>query len=346
MREGENVRQGSICTAAIILLIAGCNGSDVSTGGQSKTILGYYTGESISTASVKSSDNPVTAVSMDQYDVDANGNLHGGLTQSVKRYDDQKGRDTYICVSNFGATDFDPVIGHGALVTNRETTVANLVALVGAKHPAGINIDFEGIYPTDRDAYTAFVIELSHALHAAGASLMLSVPAKASDDPSDDWSWPYNYKVIGQYADVIQVMTYDEHVPGDVPGPVAGSDWMKSTLTYAASQIAPDKILLGLPAYGYDWDTTDDSGVQVDFKGTAALLQATDAVAQYDDATQSAFFDYTAMDGHTHEVWYDTAKSIQLKAAYAKSMGLGGVSMWALGFENGDFWKAVEAGID
>lgn len=340
------MRQVSICIAAIILLIAGCNSSDVNIGGQSKTILGYYTGESDSTASIMSSSNPVNAVSMDQYDVDANGNLHGELTQSVQQYDDQEGRDTYICVSNFGTTDFDPLIGHGAIVTNRETTVANLVALVGAKHPTGINIDFEGIFPADRDAYTAFVIELSHALHNEGATLMLSVPAKASDDPSDAWSWPYNYKVIGQYADEIQVMTYDEHVPGDVPGPVAGGDWMKSTLTYAVSQIMPGKILLGLPAYGYDWDTSDDSGVQVDFKGTAALLQATGAVAQYDAATQSAYFDYTAMDGHTHEVWYETAKTIQDKAAYAKSMNLGGVSMWALGFENNDFWKAVEAGID
>lgn len=337
--------RGLIFGAATALLLAGCNTGDVNISGQSKMVLGYYTGESESTASVMSAGNPVNAVSMDQYDVDADGGLHGGLTQSVLDYDEQKGRDSYLCVSNFGATDFDPAIGHGALVTHRETTVANLVALVQAKHPTGINIDFEGIYPADRDAYTVFVIELSHALHTAGASLMLSVPAKASDDPGDDWSWPYNYQVIGQYADFIQVMTYDEHVPGQPPGPVAGSDWMKSTLTYAASQIDPGRILLGLPAYGYDWDTTDDSGMQVDFKGTTALLNMTGATAQYDDATQSAFFDYTAMDGHAHEVWYDTARSIQLKAAYAKSMGLGGVSMWALGFENGDFWHAVQAGL-
>lgn len=336
----------SICIVVIGLAVTACQGGDVSIAGQSKTILGYYTGESDSTASVMSSNTPVNAVSMDQYDVDANGGLHGGLTLSVQRYDDQKARDTYICVSNFGATDFDPVIGHGALVTHRETTVANLVALVAAEHPAGINIDFEGIYPADRDAYTAFVIELSNALHMAGATLMLSVPAKASDDPSDDWSWPYDYRVIGQYADVIQVMTYDEHYPGGAPGAVSGSDWMRATLSYAVSQMDPGKILLGLPAYGYDWDTTDDSGMQVDFKDTAALLHATGAVARYDTTTQSAFFDYTAMDGHSHEVWYDTKQSIQLKAAYAQSMGLAGVSMWALGFENGDFWKAVQAGLD
>ena len=334
-----------IFSVAIGLMLAGCNTGDVNVSGQPKTVLGYYTGESASTASVMSSGNPVNAVSMDQYDVDANGGLHGSLTQSVLDYDNQKGRDSYICVSNFGVTDFDPVIGHGALVTNRETTVVNLVALAASKHPTGINLDFEGIYPTDRDAYTAFVIELTRALHTAGAKLMLSVPAKVIDDPGDDWSWPYDYKVIGQYADVIQVMTYDEHVPGDVPGPVAGSDWMKASLTYAASQITPEKILLGLPAYGYDWDTTDNSGTQVDFKGTTTLLNATGAVAQYDETSQSAFFDYTAMDGHAHEVWYDLPKGIQLKAAYVKSMGLGGVSMWALGFENRDFWKAVQAGL-
>jgi len=141
------------------------------------------------------------------------------------------------------------------------------------------------------------------------------------------------------------VMTYDENVPGGTPGPVAGSDWMRACLKYAATQIPADKILLGLPAYGYDYDTTAGTGTAVAWKDIPPLLSSTVATAQWDTTTNSPFFDYTDFGGDTHEVWYEDTKSIQLKSGYALSLNLKGVSMWALGDEDASFWTAVEAGL-
>lgn len=335
--------------SACLLLIA-CNGgstgnSPASIGG--KTILGYYTGDSSSLTSATASSVPITSVSIDITVVGADGSLTSSATvNNLVASEQGAGRTSYICISNFGATDFDPAIAHGAMVTNRDATVANILALAqSVPGLAGINIDFEGLYPADRDAYTAFVTELAAKLHAAHYTLMLSVPAKTADDPGDTWSWPYDYAALAAYADVLQVMTYDENTPPGPPGPVAGIDWMQASLKYAISLIPADKVLLGLPAYGYDWNVTAGTGNSVNWNAMPALLSSTHAVPQWDSSTDSAYIDYAAGDGSMHEVWYETPEGIQAKAHLAVSLNLKGVSMWALGLEDARFWTAVVAGL-
>ncbi|HEY1992354.1 MAG TPA: glycosyl hydrolase family 18 protein [Gammaproteobacteria bacterium] len=327
------------------LLLGACRYSGNPTPAPNRIVLGYYTGDADSLTSAESTANPVNEVALDQVSVDADGNLHSSLSGTLAASDSSQGKLSYATVSNFGATDFDPAIAHGAMVTHRGNTLQNLVALAKAGHLTGIDIDFEGIYPGDRNAYSDFVAALATQLHAANSLLMLSVPAKRSDDPGDAWTWPYDYPVIGKTADFIQVMTYDEHVPGQAPGPVAGIDWMQATLDYAVSQINHDKMLLGLPAYGYDFDVTHNTGARVDWKDTAALIGSAAAVPVWQASTESEHFDYTAGDGSFHQVWYETPQGIQDKAHLAVSLNLAGVSVWALGFENMQFWDAVAAGL-
>ena len=278
---------------------------------------------------------------MDQVLAVVDGSLSGAPLASLVASDSAAGKESYACISNFGVTDFDPNIAHGAMVTSRAVFIQNIVALAKSSSVTGINIDFEGIYPADRDDYTSFVAALATQLHANGERLMLSVPAKTADDPNATWTWPYDYSALGQSVDLLQVMTYDQNVPGFAPGPVAGSDWMQASLTYATSQVPPGKILLGLPAYGYDWNTTTDAGVSVSWKDIPGLLATTGAKPQWDAVTNSAFFNYTAPDGSPHQVWYETPQGIMLKAHFAVTMNLAGVSMWALGYEDPNFWNAA-----
>lgn len=341
------VRLSALLISLLVTALAACRNDASSPPLPNRIVLGYYTGDSASRTSAEATGTPLNEVAMDLIDVDSGGNLHGSLTATAAPLvsDQAQGKLTYAVVSNFGTTDFDAAIAHGAMVTHRGATIQAIVALAKTAGLTGINIDFEGIFPGDRDAYSAFVAELATQLHAANSMLMLSVPAKSSDDPSDDWSWPYDYAAIGKTADFIQVMTYDEHVPGQSAGPVAGIDWMKADLDYAVSQVMPDKLLLGLPAYGYDFDVTHDTGVTVEWRDTQALVKATGAKPVYDPASESEYFNYLASDGSHHQVWYETTQGIQDKAHLAVDLDLAGVSMWALGFEDASFWSAVDAGL-
>ena len=141
-------------------------------------------------------------------------------------------------------------------------------------------------------------------------------------------------------------MTYDEYGPWGEPGPVSGSDWVDSCVAYAASVVAPSKLLIGLPAFGYDWDLTDPSkNASFSWKGVPDLLSRTGATPQWDLATQSPYINYTDVNGHAHTAWFEDTRSISAKSELVKKCDLAGVSMWSLGQEDGSFWQAVTTGM-
>ena len=91
---------------------------------------------------------------------------------------------------------------------------------------------------------------------------------------------------------------------------------------------------------------THDTGVTVEWRDSAALVRSTGADPVWDPVTESEHFDYTAGDGSKHQVWYETTQGIQDKTHLSITLKIAGVSMWALGFENGAFWSAVSAGLN
>jgi spore germination protein YaaH len=249
-------------------------------------------------------------------------------------------------VSNFGKNGFMASIAKAVLTPGTVQTAAinNMVGIAGRGF-AGINVDFESVPHTLRPQYTAFAQALATALHKAGSTLVLSLPATTVDNPNDSWTGAYDYAALAKIADTLQVMTYDENGPWGPPGPVAGLDWVTACLAYSQTVVPAAKISLGMPAYGYDWDTTQGTGVQVSYKAIPALLRATGAKAQWNAATSSPWFTYQASNGDAHTVWYENARSIQIKAALASAKNVASVSVYALGFDNAAFWQAVQAGL-
>jgi spore germination protein YaaH len=317
-----------------------------------KIVLGYYAGflAEEGYASVKSYSSYLSAVSADVFAVTASGTIDGSTPADLLSFDITKDIHTYACISNYGENDFDSDIGHGAIVTNKTLVIANMMNLVNNGDWEGVNVDFENLYPADRDAFSRFIHDLADALHERGQKLVISVPAKISDDPGNDWSWPFDYASLGADADLIQLMTYDEHGPWSDPGSVAGFEWMENCVQYAWSAIDSAKLLIGLPAYGYDWNLTDpDQNSDFAWKKVPDILAKTGAVPVWDAKTKSVHIAYTnsigTMDGAYHIAWYETPAGISAKTALVTKYNLAGLSMWVLGDEDLSFWKAAIAGL-
>ncbi|PCE34259.1 hypothetical protein BZL54_01455 [Burkholderia ubonensis subsp. mesacidophila] len=173
---------------------------------------------------------------------------------------------------------------------------------------------------------------LGRALHAQGLKLIVSLPAFSTADETDSANYGYDLRALGAGADYLQIMTYDETIPAWNPGPVAGSDWIENDLDYAVSLVSADKILSGLPSYGYDW-RAPHSGTQRSWADTDALVKQYGVTPSYVGSNDSVTFRYAADDGSgTHTVWTENARSVQLKASLVNAYGLAGTSMYALGW--------------
>jgi spore germination protein YaaH len=281
----------------------------------------------------------------DTFGVDIHGKVSGTAPADALAFAQSKGMLTFATISNFAATDFDPKIAHSVITVpaRKARFIAGALQIIQASHYSGVNIDFEAVPHKDRAAFSAFVHDVAKAMRPKGYLTVVSVPAAVSGDPNDSWTGAFNYRSIGRDADIFQLMTYDENGPWGPAGPVAGLDWVTACMQYAISVVPPAKVSLGIPAYGYDWDTTHATGMQVPHKSIPALIASSGAAPQWDVATSSPFFNYQAPDGSSHTVWYENAESIHAKSALVIPNHLAGVSVFALGFEDKAFWKAIHS---
>lgn len=319
--------------------------------------LGYYTGTQGSYNAVQAFSAYVNVVSSDVFAVQMDGSLAGSDNFDVLAYDRAHGIDTYTCVSNYNsdpAVDgFDPALAHAAIVTHKDVVIANLVRLGMEGGYTGVNVDFESLayspdIETDRAAFTAFIHDLAAALHARGLKLVISVPGRAQESPDDTWGYPFDLAALGREADYIQLMTYDQHGPWGEPGPVSGVGWVEDCVAYSVGVMPAGKLLIGLPAYGYDWDLTASNpqagrytAFSFSWVDVPGLLAHPSAKAYWDAASSSPFLTYTH-NGHNHVAWYETPQSIQAKAALVGRYHLAGLSVWSLGQEDLSFWQAAQ----
>jgi spore germination protein YaaH len=341
---------GSVLVAmATLALSPGANASGTVS-------LGYYTGDAQSFEAVRGFAEYLTIVSADVYAVQFDGTIVGEDDFGVVAFCKAHGIEVYACVSNYNddpdVGGFDAELARAAIVTHRGAVIANLVSLAQDGGYDGVNIDFESLafsrdIDDDRAAFTTFIHELATQLHALGLKLAISVPGKTEDSIGDDWSYPFDFKALGEDADLLQLMTYDEHGPWSEPGPVSGADWVRACVAYAVAVVNPAKLLIGLPAYGYDWDLTVSDPASWTYSATSFswaaipdLLARPGAIERWDTASQSPFVTYIER-GHRHEAWFENARSLRAKTALIAEYGLAGLSMWSLGQEDASFWSAV-----
>lgn len=206
----------------------------------------------------------------------------------------------------------------------------------------GVNIDIENVDTSDRDNYSNLIKELKETLGAKGYLITVSIPAKTFDDSRNTYSYPFDYKTIGKYADRVSIMTYDEHGAwaGSGAGPIASLPWQENVIKYAVTQMPDDKILLGIPAYGFDWTEGKSWPKYSSYKMSMDTANKEGITVQWHDLFKVPYFKYTDQTGN-REVWFENARSFKEKLSLVYKYNLKGIAIWRLGMEDPEIWKVV-----
>lgn len=211
----------------------------------------------------------------------------------------------------------------------------------------GINVDFENMKQEDKDLYSRFIIELTPRLKEMG--LVTSVDVTAPDG-GETWSMCFDRHVIGDVADYIIFMAYDEYgVSSTKPGTTAGYDWVKLSLNkfLQTEEIESNKIILGIPFYTRVW-TTDPSGKStsktVSMKKTESVIPD-GTQKQWNDDLKQNYVEYT--DGNNKkQIWIEDIDSIKSKISLITENNLGGVASWQKDMELDEIWSVLKGEIN
>lgn len=252
-----------------------------------------------------------------------------------------------LVLTNFRNSEFDSDLAASVLRNPevQETLITNLLAEMKTKGYSGLNIDFEYIYPEDRENYNNFLRRVVQRLHPEGFSVSTAVAPKERADQEGLLYEAHDYRAHGEIVDFVVLMTYEWGWAGGRPWAIAPINKVRDVLDYAVTEIPPEKILMGVPLYGRDWRIPWEEGT---FARTVSPKEAVDLAArygvaiQYDEIYQSPFFQYTDENGQRHEVWFEDARSMQVKYDTVKQYGLRGISYWVLGNPFPQNWPVLQ----
>jgi spore germination protein len=208
---------------------------------------------------------------------------------------------------------------------------------------SGVDVDFEFVRGELAGAYAAFVRRLRQALSGTPVAVALA-PKTSADQPGLLYE-AHDYAALGEAADMVLLMTYEWGYTYGPPMAVAPLPQVRRVLDYALSVIPPEKILLGVPLYGYDWPLPYERGVtrgrSLSPLEAVALARETGSEILFDPEAQAPWFRYTAPDGRPHEVWFEDGRSARAKLDLAGENGLRGVGLWSADRRCSQFYLAL-----
>ncbi|MEO6721857.1 MAG: glycosyltransferase, partial [Ferruginibacter sp.] len=257
----------------------------------------------------------------------------------------QKGLRIIPLLTNFNSSkkDFDGDLLHKILSdqVKQKAFIRQLQDTLNYYHFQGINIDFEDLKEKTNEPLTLFQKELYQALHADNMLVTMDVAVRNED---------YDYAKLSDYNDYIVLMAYDQHDLSGNAGPVSEQQWIESSLDWTANRIKPEKIILGIAGYGYEW-ITDEAG-----KTTARVITYNDAINQaraneveidFDNHSYNPHYSYMdeeetddgKQEHSKHEVWFIDAATTFNTLRFSDEFATAGTALWRLGGEDTRMWN-------
>lgn len=227
-----------------------------------------------------------------------------------------------------------------------------------------LNIDIEHVGRADDDERARFITFLTEVKRGISNNNLgtLTVEITGSDLIKKNLSDPTR---IGRIADYVVIMAYDYHFAGsEVTGPVAplgggGTRYeydTKITVEKAREIIPAEKIILGIPLYGYQWETIGTIPGSAIIPGTGQtashrrvtkqLLLCDTCDTGFDEDGKEPYVVYTEDEADVFDqIFYPDARSTQAKVDLAEALEIGGIALWALGYEGKDILNPLKSYI-
>lgn len=197
----------------------------------------------------------------------------------------------------------------------------------------GLDIDFEYVLAEDRVDFAAFVRRVTQVMNIFGYPVTVAVAPKTSARQKGLLYEGIDYRLLGEAANYVMLMTYEWGYTFGPPMAVAPVNMVRRVVDYAVTEIPREKIILGIPNYGYDWPLPYERGVTR--ARSLGLLEAVELAIgygveiQFDETAMSPYFRYWQY-GIQHEVWFEDVRSIKAKFDLIKEYNLYGAGYWQL----------------
>ncbi len=274
-----------------------------------------------------------------------------------------------LTIKNFDRPSIETLISNQS---SQDRLFNNIINEINDKGVDGVNIDFEAIgtaTDTQRAQFADFMDDLADRVHSEIPGSHVSVDVIGS---SAIYDLMYDIEALGKTSiDAIMVMSYDFHTTRYYEGKKAGptSPLYGNQYWYTVSRAMRDmkaqaparKLIMGVPYYGLEFPVSGSSwanknGTVVGSGAIGSYSFITDPefddwhnkdTIQWDSGEKMTWYRYRWEDPLSGpDYWqgyYDDAKSLGAKYDFVHQEGLGGIGIWALGYDDGrdELWRVM-----
>lgn len=250
--------------------------------------------------------------------------------------------------------------------------ISSIIEVYKDKKFDDINVDFEYVgEPSQktRDGFTSFVKKLKDTCLSINPKCQIDVDVFG--DAAEKYRL-WDLAALEPFTDRFIVMAYDYYRKSSTQsGPVAPLTGKckfgnpsetkcldQDIVTHISqfSKVLPsEKIILGIPFYGYEWQTAGSEYMSNTYPRTGAMASysriqsifsdpdISSVSAQWSDLTLSPFLSYVE-EGKIFQIQFEDAQSLTQKIKLVESANLGGIAIWALGYETPyqELWQPIK----
>ncbi len=232
----------------------------------------------------------------------------------------------------------------------QQKTEEEILKILNDHQLQGIVLDFEDVPAAQKNNLEAFIKQLSQSLQKDNKTVCITLPAINNG--------AYDVVFLEKYVAYFLLMGYDYFGSwSKTAGPIAPMDsentWgsynvEKSVNDYLEKGLSRNQLILTVPYYGGVWQT-DGSSLPAKAKkfdshlSYRQLKEKLPHVFSYDKLSKSAYYNHLK-DGSNQQIWFEDSTSLAKKYDFINRENLGGVGIWALGYDNGytELWSVLD----
>jgi spore germination protein len=223
--------------------------------------------------------------------------------------------------------------------------IDNIVNVLKTKGYYGVNVTYQLINTQTLPSYEIFNSKLYKRLKSEGYFLFISLSPNVVYTTEDITFEKLSYSNIFGETDGVTILNYLWGSYMSPPAPIFSISRINEFLDYITPQILPEKVTIGIPLIGYNWELPyifgQSSANSITLARALDIARQNGASIQFDEESQTPYYTYSEYSiGLPKEnvVWFLDARSMDATYRTITERVLSGTGIWFINTFNPQLW--------
>lgn len=220
--------------------------------------------------------------------------------------------------------------------------------IINEKGYLGINLVFYNLNKANQELYVNFVKRIWERIHTQNLYFYITVNYEVDEEET---IVAIDYDAFREYISGFIFMRFVWGTNYSPPGPVSDITYIRNLVEYVSTTIPTNKINIGNPVIGYDWNLTSNlpGAYSLAISSVLGIAYETNSAIQFDEHSQTPFFyyyEYSQSVQDQHVIWFIDARSLEALMLLMKEYNLYGNGVWNIMIYNAQLWTIINANYE